>query len=224
MSEHSKPRECTIRIFRLLPLNEQELSVATEGQLKSQHNDLNFEYVPMIEKSAFDALSARCAELEKDLAFVNSQWNAGSEIWERRYTEANQEIESLRAQLSEKERELAEVKAELDATEKVYRMNRQYVEDSKAKIAELEKQLGEKDAELKDLVRLQAGEFYLVHHKSHPDPAEEFVKAFNSLREDWMKLKSDVEYYSSGKCMFVTGEINTDRGLKTLADLKYKGE
>ena len=47
-------RECTVRAFKLVPFNDQHLSVATEGQIKWKDEDVNFEYVPMIEKSHYD--------------------------------------------------------------------------------------------------------------------------------------------------------------------------
>lgn len=73
----SKPREVTIRRFKLLADSEQEMSVATKGQLEYQHLDVNFEYIPMIEKCAYEALK-----------IDNNSW----QNCQRKLNEANERI------------------------------------------------------------------------------------------------------------------------------------
>lgn len=218
MSEQSKPNESVFANLTQQQLDDLLSDGATAATRKN------------------DALSAKCAELEISISEAQGYCE-----------ELDRKNESLRAQLSEAQgyceeldrknetlkREIHKMKVGQElANEHMTNLERELAEVSKrglewldkcnaerSKLAELEKQLGEKDAELKDLVRLQAGEFYLVHHKSHPDPAEEFVKAFNSLRTDWLKMKAALESTASTGCYHCSGDAS-----ETLANLKYKGE
>lgn len=81
---------------------------------------------------------------------------------------------------NELEERVAELEHELEATDKVYRMNRGYVESSKARIAELEAKSEKLRTQVADFeIGAEQNEFYLRQH----DRIEKLEQANKIMRE-----------------------------------------
>lgn len=197
-------------------------------------------------------LQARCAELEKENVRVKTEnkalkgnW-AGTWIDEDELNQMAKDIESLRAQLSEKERELAEleglrlrdIRADIVSEWKQLKSeitnSNKFAQDQEDKLAELEKQLAEKEADHK---------LIMASVERQRDLNDRQSAELKTLREDWVSMKNettaiatDVQAYIDSTTRFQNGEeemsetywtaltLIPSRVRQIIAALKYKGE
>lgn len=94
---------CTIRVFKLLEFDKQELTVASEKQIEYKDKDTNFEYVNMIEYSAFENLKKQNEVLKAALNDIQN-YNCGSDGFSASAIENNYKSQKAREALAQVEK------------------------------------------------------------------------------------------------------------------------